>query len=167
MKAFDKAERVKGRAGSWYISDSGDDQPSRPARFRPSTSPIVRPPESPQAEKPQGQPQAVKPQEPSQGKPPVDWDSLIHEIHFDESDPDQPVDSAGHDEVVYVGSAGGSPQRMASAMVEMKQSLHTQEAMLADAKAAAAKRAQLVKIMGKEEAERYFAFKEAESWKTV
>ena len=42
--------------------------------------------------------------------PHVDWNALVHETRFIDDEPDVPMDSAGHDEVVYVGSVGSSPK---------------------------------------------------------
>ena len=90
--------------------------------------------------------------------PDVDWDSLVHETRFTDDEPDVPMDSAGHDEVVYVGSVGGSPKEVSTAEVETQQALLAQEAMLQEAQAEAEKRAKLVEALGKEETKRYLAF---------
>ena len=76
-----------------------------------------------------------------------------------------PADSAGHDEVVYVGSVGGSPQPEILVGGEVQEVLDTQEALLAKAQAYIEKKAQLAQIIGEEEAERYMASKRAEAQK--
>ena len=75
------------------------------------------------------------------------------------------VDSAGHDEVIYVGSIGDLPQPATSVGTSVKEVLDTQQAMLAEAEAAAAKKAQLSALLGEEEAARYLAFKQQEAQK--
>ena len=97
--------------------------------------------------------------------PDVDWDSLVHETYFTDDEPDAPMDSAGHDEVVYVGSVGGSPKEVSAAEVETQQALLAQEAMLQEAQAEAEKRAKLVEALGEEEAKRYLAFRQGEGRK--
>ena len=80
----------------------------------------------------------------------------MHETRFTDNEPDVPMDSAGHDEVVYVGSVGGSPKAVSAAEVETQQALLAQEALLWEAKE---KRAKLVEALGEEEATRYMAFR--------
>ena len=150
MKAFDEAERAKGHRGWWRQSDSEDDEPSRPGRFRPQSREASQPPERRQAERPQAQ---------SPGNIPVAPERIDNDPAFIVKEVGKPMDSAGHDEVVYVGSAGGTPQRMATAIDEMKASLQTQEALLSEAKIETDERAKLESLLGKEEAALYAAFK--------
>ena len=137
MRAFDEAKKAKERSRSWADQVEFNDE-SRPARFRRPTGQgeADRPPEPMQAEQPRRQPEAERSREPIPGRmnPQVDWDEMVHDTRFtSDEEPDQPIDSAGHDEVVYVGSAGGTPPRLATAIGEMKTSLKTQEALYAEA----------------------------------
>ena len=116
MKAFEEAEMAKERRGRWWAAksvDSSDEEgPMHPQRFKrtPGSKEAVEPQEIVQGKKPSRSTRAEKPRSTSQGmNPNVDWDAMIHETHFTDDEPDQPVDSTGHDEVVYVGSVGGTP----------------------------------------------------------
>ena len=84
-----------------------------------------------------------------------------------------PIDSAGHDEVEYIGSAGGTPKRHDAAVEEFKVSLNRQEALLAAAKKASAeatsarkaeaeKARTLRELLGAEEAAAFAAFKRSQ-----
>ena len=94
------------------------DEPTHPARFKP---------EGKQAEKPRAQKQP-------KGKASDCREAMTSHPHFIHEKPEPPLDSASHDEVVYVGLAGGSPERMLIAMDKMKDSIHQQEALLVEAK---------------------------------
>ena len=164
MEAFEREERAKGRVGRWWqqMSDSEDDAPTKPQWFRPSSRQEERPVEPAQAREPQRELPAERRREPARGNmnPNVNWDLLVHETRFTDDEPDVPMDSAGHDEVVYVGSVGGSPKAVSAAEVETQQALLAQEALLREAKE---KRAKLVEALGEEEAARYMAFRQGET----
>ena len=72
----------------------------------------------------------------------------------------EPADSAGHDEVVYVGT-GGQPARQPSrAEQEMQQAVDAQVKELNAAEQAADQKKKLQDLLGPEEAARYSRFKE-------
>ena len=143
------------------MSDSEGDSPTRPQQFWPLSRQAERPLVPVQAGEPRREPSAERRQESAQGNVNLDvnWDSLVHETRFTGKEPDIPMDSAGHDEVVYVGSVGGLPKEVSVVRVEMQQALLAQEAILREAQAEAKKRAKPVEALGEEEAERYLAFK--------
>ena len=161
MRAFDKAKKAKERSRPWWLQVESDEE-AGPGRFRRPTGrgEAEQPPEPTQAKQPESRHQAERPREAAPGKmnPWGDWDALLHETRFTDEEPDQPVDSAGHDEVVYVGLAGGMPQRLASAIGEMKTSIQTQEALYAEAQDKADRRAKLIAALGQEQTSQFLEF---------
>ena len=147
MKAFEQAKMAKGTRPRWVDTDLDKDEPTRPARFKP---------EGEQAEKPRAQKQP-------KGKSPLDSDTMIGPICFINKKPEPPLDLAGHDKVVYVGSADGSPEQMLIVVDEIKVSIQQQEALLVEAKKEADHKAQIIAMLGKEDASWFFALKNVEA----
>ena len=147
MKAFEQAKMAKGTRPHWADTDSDKDEPTHLARFKP---------EDEQAERP-------RVQKLPKGKSPINRDTVVSPTRFISEKPKPPLDSAGHDKVVYMGSTSETPERMLVAMDEMKESIHQQEALLVEAKKEADHKAQIIAALGAEYAAHIFAFKDAKA----
>ena len=74
----------------------------------------------------------------------------------------EPADSAGHDEVVYVGTGGQPAPQPSRAEQELQQAIDAQVKEINAAKKAEAEKKRLQDLLGPEEAARYSRFKEEE-----
>ena len=160
MKAFDEAEKAKGHGRDWWppVSDSEGDEPTRPARFHPRKDEG----QAAEPERPQSQRKKIRTEGSHKGKARKKRRRKMPESPVVSPVVLVPADSAGHDDIIYVDSAGDSPKAVPPVGAEVQELIDTQQALLAEADAATKKRTQLISLLGEAEAEKYFALKAAE-----
>ena len=131
MKAYDEAEKAKSQSRRWWEmqSDSDDDRPTRPARFRQSGDEAKS-----QHKKGKHKRKKSKREKHAKKAQKVRVDKTVEIVDL------LPVDSAGHDEIVYVNAEGDTPQKTTSMGEEVREALTTQQAVLAESQAMAEKK---------------------------